>query len=136
MTYNSYACEINNLNQTISYFLLKKNFHSYHLLTERTKYPKKIFNMLKKLIAVMKSVYLALKEATKKWTMPIKIGVLFSTNLRLLFKKSSDYKNPSLAFLTYTIRGIVSFSKNHIVFERKYSSLFDYYIKFVFFSVF
>jgi transposase-like protein len=33
--------------------------------------------------AVLKSVYLALKEATKKWSMPIKTRVLFSINLCL-----------------------------------------------------
>ena len=43
--------------------------------------------------SVMKSVHLVLKEATKKWTMPIQnFWVLFSTNLCLFLKKGSDYK--------------------------------------------
>lgn len=48
--------------------------------------------------AVMKSAYLALKEATKKWTMPIQNWALFLTSLCLFLKKGSDCKIQALTF--------------------------------------
>ena len=48
--------------------------------------------------AVLKSVYLALKEATKNGLCLFIIGVLFSTNLCLFLTKGSDYKIQALTF--------------------------------------
>ncbi len=42
--------------------------------------------------AVLKSVYLALKEATKKWSMPIQNWDCIYINLILYLTKGSDYK--------------------------------------------
>ncbi len=48
--------------------------------------------------AVMKSVYLTLKEATKKWTMPIQNWGIVLNHLCLFLKKGSDYKIQALTF--------------------------------------
>ncbi len=48
--------------------------------------------------AVMKSVYLALKETTKNGRCQIKIGVLFLISLCLFLNKGSDYKIQALTF--------------------------------------
>lgn len=47
---------------------------------------------------VMKSMYIALKEAAKKWTCQFKIEVLFLTSLCLFLNKGSDYKIQALTF--------------------------------------
>jgi transposase-like protein len=58
--------------------------------------------------AVLKSVYLALKEATKKWTMPIHNWGLVLNQFMLIFENRLRLLNPSLTFLLYTLYGIVS----------------------------
>ncbi|WP_312297921.1 hypothetical protein [Chryseobacterium sp.] len=40
----------------------------------------------------MKSLYHALKVATKKWTIPIQNGGTVLNQLMLIFEKDSDYK--------------------------------------------
>lgn len=47
---------------------------------------------------VMKLVYLALKEATKRWTMPIQNwGIVLNQSI-LILKKNSVYKIKALTF--------------------------------------
>lgn len=48
--------------------------------------------------AVMKSVYLALNEATKKWTMPIHNWGLVLSQFMIIFEKGSGYKIQALNF--------------------------------------
>ena len=49
--------------------------------------------------AALKCVFLAIREATKKWTMPIRDWGIVLNNLSLYLKKGSSYKNLSLEFL-------------------------------------
>ncbi|SFZ96953.1 hypothetical protein SAMN05216324_13112 [Chryseobacterium limigenitum] len=46
----------------------------------------------------MKSVYLALEDASEKLTIPIQNWGIFLINLSLFLKKNSDHKNLSLTF--------------------------------------
>gem|GEM_PF-1929346 len=59
-------------------------------------------------IAVLKSVFLTLKEATEKWTMPIHNWGLILNQLLIIFEKWFSFKKSQiLIFYTYVLYGIV-----------------------------